>query len=169
MGKYVQKSPNYEKKRLLLVSVVVLLAVVITLAAFQVPRFMEGVYPQVDIRSDDSNLSIREVVNSIEENHRSEGWAAYHIFRYYIQVNISETIWAGDNLAHWINGTFPDSPLSVGHIVEVGDDYPNKPQITVGQMIECKGFYLAVTESPQSSRLTIAPAISGSYLKPQIS
>ena len=93
---------------------------------------------------------------------------SYHIFRYYMQVNISEVIWVGDDLAHWINGTYPDAPLSVGHIVEVGYDYPDKPQIVVGQIVECKGFYLAVTDSPQSLILTIAPAISESYLKLQI-
>jgi hypothetical protein len=169
LGKYVQNSPKYEKKRLLLISVVLLLAVIIALAAFQIPRITEGLYPQAAIRQDDSNLSIQGVVTSVEENYRSEGWAAYHVFRYYVQVNISETLWVGDDLAHWENGTFPDSPLSAGHIVKVGYDYSDKPQITIGQTIECKGFYLAVTDSPQSSILTIAPAINGCYLKAQIS
>jgi hypothetical protein len=168
LGKYVQNSPNKEKKRLLVGSVVVLLVLVLALAAFQVPRFLEGMYPQVAIRPNDSNITIRGTINSVEENHKAEGMGAYHIFRYYMQVNISETIWFGDELSHWVNGTFPDSPLSVGHIVEVGYDYSVKPQIMVGQIVECKGFYEKVTDTPQSSRITIAPDISESYLKLQI-
>ncbi|MBE3115818.1 hypothetical protein IMZ68_01305 [Candidatus Bathyarchaeota archaeon] len=72
-------------------------------------------------------------------------------------------------MADWINGTNSNSPLSFGNIVEIGYDYLDKPQIVVGQMIECKGFYKAVTDTPQSLRITIAPNISESYLNPQIS
>jgi hypothetical protein len=149
------------RKRFLLIAVLIL-AVVLPLAAFQV---LERRYPQVAIRPDDSNLSIRGVINSIEENHKAEGMGAYHIFRYYLRVNISEIVWAENDLANWINGT---NLLSVGNIVEIGYDYLDKPQIAVGQMIECKGFYEAITDTPQSLRITIAPVISESYLKPQI-
>ena len=61
LGKTVQNTPNLEKKRLLLVGVVVLLAVILALAVFQVPRLLEGVSPkEVDIRSVDSNLLLEE-------------------------------------------------------------------------------------------------------------
>jgi hypothetical protein len=168
LGKYVQNSPNKEKKRLLIGSVVLLSFLVLALAAFQVPKFIEGMYPHEAIRTDDSNLSIRGIINSIEENHKAQGMGSYHIFRYYMKVNISETTWAKEDLASWINASYP-SPLDVSHIVEVGYDYPDISQIVVGQTIECKGFYLRVTDSPQSAILTIAPAIGESYLKPQIS
>lgn len=168
LGKYVQNSPNNEKKRLLIASVVMLLVLVLALAALQVPRFIEGMYPQVAIRPDDSNLTIRGVINSVEENHKAEGMGAYHVFRYYLSANISEIVWTEDNLANWINDS-GNELLSVGKTVEIGYDYSDKPQLVIGQMIECKGFYQAVTDSPQSLRITIAPDISGSYLKPQIS
>ena len=114
------------------------------------------------------NLSIRGVINSIEENHKAEGWSAYHVYRYYIKVNISEVVWVGDDLSNWFSDGGKEV-LSVGKIVEIGYDYLDKPQFAVGQMIECKGFYKAVTDTPQSLRITIAPNISESYLNPQIS
>jgi hypothetical protein len=125
---------------------------------------MASRYPEVDIEPDDSNLAIRGLVLSVEENHRSEGWAAYHVYRYYFSVNVSEVLWADSDMADYINGTYGESPLSVGHIVYVGYD-ADQASFAAGQTIECKGFYLAVTEHPQSSKLTIAPAITGSYLR----
>ncbi|MBE3115817.1 hypothetical protein IMZ68_01300 [Candidatus Bathyarchaeota archaeon] len=62
------------KRKWLLLITVVILVVVLTLAAFQLSRYFEGMYPQVAIYPDDSNLSIRGVINSIEENHKAEGW-----------------------------------------------------------------------------------------------
>jgi hypothetical protein len=39
-------------------------------------------------------------------------------------------------------------------------------QLVVGQEIECKGFYLGVTDTAYSFVLTVAPSINGSYLCP---
>lgn len=91
-----------------------------------------------------------------------------------LKVNISEIVWIEEDLANWNtdNGRKPDGVLlTVGKDITIGYDYVDepKPKITTGRMIECKGFYLAVTDSPQSLILTIAPDISESYLKTQIS
>src|SRR5665648_211921 len=163
LGKYVQNSPNKEKKRLLIGSVVVLSVLVLALAAFQVPRFIEGMYPQEAIRPDDSNLTIRGTINSVEENHKAEGMGSYHVYRYYIKVNISEIVWIGDDLVNWNTdfGRKPDGGLlTVGNKMTIGYDYLDKPQIAVGQMIECKGYYAKYTDTPQSLVITVAPAIS---------
>jgi hypothetical protein len=153
---------HFGKCKWLLLFVVALLAIVLTLA---VSMF---IYPQVDIRPDNSNLSINGVVNSVQENYKAEGWSTYHVYRYYLKVNISEVVWVGDDLSNWASNGGKEV-ISVGKIVEIGYDYPDKPLIAVGQIIECKGDYTTITELPESLKLTISPAISESYLKPQIS
>lgn|GEM_PF-6035519 len=52
------------------------------------------------------------------------------------------------------------------NIISVGYDYPDDPQLAVGQEIECKGFYLGVTDTAYSFVLTVASSINGSYLCP---
>ena len=166
LGKYVQNSPKTGKKLSLFVSIAVLFTLVIVLVAFQVPRYLEWTHPQVDIRPDDSNLLIKGVINSVEENHKAEGMGVYHIFPYYIRVNISEVVWVENDLSKWIS-TSGIELLNVGKIVEIGYDCQDNPQLAIGQMIESKGFYQKVTDNPQSLIITIAPNISGSYFKQQ--
>ncbi|MEM3378807.1 MAG: hypothetical protein QW674_07690 [Candidatus Bathyarchaeia archaeon] len=43
-----------------------------------------------------------------------------------------------------------------------------KLELVVGQEIECKGFYLGVTDTAYFFVLTVAPSINGSYLKPRV-
>jgi hypothetical protein len=153
---------QFGKRKWLLLFVVALFAIVLTLA---VSMF---IYPQVDIRPDNSNLSIKGLVNSVQDNYKAEGWSTYHEYRYYLKVNISEVVWEGDDLSNWVSNGGKEV-ISVRKIVEVGYDFPDKPLIAVGQIIECKGDYTPITELPESLKLTISPAISESYLKPQIS
>jgi hypothetical protein len=159
----VVKWHSGQQKWLLLI-VVVLLAVVLTYA---VSTNLKPLYAQADIRPEDSNLSIKGVVSSVEESHRAEGWSVYHVYRYYLTVNISEIVWIEDDLANW-NTDFGRNPdgllLTVGKNITIGYDYLDDPQITVGQIIECKGYYASYTDTPESIKLTIAPAISESYL-----
>ncbi|MGB9841265.1 MAG: hypothetical protein ACPLKZ_00915 [Candidatus Bathyarchaeales archaeon] len=44
----------------------------------------------------------------------------------------------------------------------------DEPELALGQEIECKGFYLGVTDTSYSFVLTVAPSINGSYLKPRV-
>ena len=50
-------------------------------------------YPQSGF-GEDSNLAVKGVVNSIEENHVSEGFmeGSYHIFHHYIGLNLTEIV-----------------------------------------------------------------------------
>ena len=159
---------HYGKRKWLLLIVLVLLAVVLTYA---ISMILKPLYTQVDIRPEDSNLSIKGVIKSVEENYRAEGWSAYHVYRYYLTVNISEIVWIQDDLATW-NTDFGRNPegglLAIAKNITIGYDYLDKPQIMIGQIIECQGYYAPYTDSPESITLTIAPAISDSYFKQQI-
>lgn len=156
-----------KKRKWLLLAAVAALAVVLPLAIFQL-TLTSHMYPQ-DAIQESSNLSIKGVVMSIEENHKSDGMVmgSYHIFRSYIMVNITRIVWVEDDLAGWITVDKENNTLNGWDTIGIGYDNPEKPQLTVGQTIECKGYYVPHTDTPYSFKITISPSINESYLKPQ--
>jgi hypothetical protein len=119
----------------------------------------EHMYPQ-DAIYENSNVTVRGVVNSIEQNFKSYGLEPYHIFRFYIRLNITEVVWVGEHGASALSD-------ASGNVVGIGYDYLDDPQFSVGQVVECRGFYLPLLDSPYSSMITVAPSISGSYIELQ--
>jgi len=117
-------------------------------------------YP-LDAFDEASNLTIKGIVTSIEENYKAWGWN-YHIYRFYIRLNITEIVWVGDDFwGQAENGTvYGESTIGIGY------DNPDKPQLSVGKTVECKGCYVGVTDLPYSFKITVSPSINGSYLKP---
>ena len=155
------------RKRFLVITVAVIAvsAVVLALVINQ-ELISKHMYPY-DAIHEDSNLSVRGIATSIEENHKSQGMTidSYHIFRLYIQLNITEIVWTKHDLAGMIFSTDNDT-INGWDIIGIGYDYPDNPQLFIGQTIECKGYYLSVTDTPYSFKITVAPSINGSYLKP---
>ena len=149
-------------RRGLLIAIAIL-AVGVVILAFLVNQelFAKHMYPQ-DTINEDSNLTVRGTVTSIEENHKSSGMAvgSYHIFRFYIKLNITQVVWIDENS--------PDvsvSVVSVGNTISVGYDNVDNPQFSLGQNVECKGFYFGATDSPYSFILTVSPSVNESYMK----
>ena len=139
------------------VAVIAVSAAVLALVINQ-ESISEHMYPQ-DAFHENSNISVRGVVTSIEENHKSYGFGVdcYHIFRFYIQLNITEIVWINEDSA----ATKDRNTIGIGY------DNSDNPQLFIGQIVECKGYYLSVTDSPYSFKITVAPSISESYLEPQ--
>ena len=153
------------RRRVLLVAIatVAMLAVASAFALdYELSRHM---YPQ-DALHQPSNLDLKGVVHSVEERYISHGFApnSYHIFRWFITLNITEILWAGED---YLNSSIVGDTFYWNTKISVGYDYLDKPQISIGQEIECRGFYLGVTDLPYSSILTVAPSVNGCYLKPQ--
>ena len=117
-------------------------------------------YPQ-DAFHEDSNLAVRGIIISIEQNYKAWGWD-YHIYHYYIQLNITEIVWVSNDFSGPVeNGTvYERSTIGIGY------DNPDNPQVKIGQIVECKGCYVGVTDLPSSFKITVSPSINGSYLKP---
>jgi hypothetical protein len=117
----------------------------------------EHMYPQ-DTIHEDSNVSVRGIVTSIEQNYRSGGFGfdCYHIFRFYIRLNITEVVWT----------SMDSAAIRNRDIIGIGYDNLDDPQLSIGQIVECKGYYLPLTDSPYSFQITVAPSISESYLEP---
>ena len=150
-----------------LIIVIAALAVSGVVLAFAVNQelIVKHRYPQ-DALHDDANLAVRGIVASVEQNYVTRGmiFSNYHIFRLYIRLNITEVTWANSHMTILIGG----DKVSGSNIIGVGYDYLDNPQLAVGQEIECKGFYLGVTDTSYSFILTVAPSVNESYLKPQI-
>lgn len=123
-------------------------------------------YPQ-DAFKESSNLSIQGVITSIEKNYKIDGFmqGSYHIFQSYIRLNITGIMWIDDNLSDWVTITYDNNTLDGWDTISIGYDNLDNPQLLVGQNIECKGYYVPLTDSPYSFQITISPNIAESYLK----
>ncbi len=144
------------------VAVIVVSAVVLARVINQ-ESTSEHMYPQ-DAIYENSNVTVRGIVASIEQNYESSGlgFDCYHIFRSYIRLNVTEVVWVGGDVAG-------SSLFSAGsrNIVGIGYDNLDNLQFSVGQVVECRGFYLPLLDSPYSSMITVAPSVSGSYVELQ--
>ncbi len=153
-------------KRGLLIAIAILASALIALA-FLINQeiIVNHMYPN-DTINETSNLTLRGIVNSIEQNHRTQGMVIsnYHIFRLYIQLNITEIVWKGDG---YLISSPDDNKIFGSNNIGVGYDYMDNPRLAMGQVVECKGFYLGVTDTSFSFVLTVAPSVSESYLKAQ--
>ena len=143
---------------LITIAIIAVLAVGLGLVINQ-ELISQHMYPR-DTIHENSNLCIRGVVTSIEENHKSQGLAinSYHIFRFYIQLNITEIVWISEDSA----------AIKDRNSIGIGYDNLDNPQLSIGQIVECKGYYRPVTDSPYSFKITVAPSISESYLESQV-
>ena len=158
-------TPNLRKHKWAISAV--LTAVVLAVGLFQLLIFSH-MYPQ-DIVHEGSNLSVRGTVISVETNRKSDGFGltSYHIFRLYIHVNITEIVWAKDGLTRWNTVSYANNTVNGGRSIIVGYDNLDNPQLAVGQNVECKGYYVPVTDTPYSFKITVSQSINGSFLKPQ--
>jgi hypothetical protein len=156
-----------KRKRLLLIAVPTLtvLAVVSALLINQA-IISSHMYPQDSIHNS-SNLSVKGIVTSIEKHYKGQGLAMdnYHIFRLYIRLNITEIVWVKEDLTDWIPISNENNTVNGWNNISIGYDNLDEPRLSVGQTIECKGYYVPVTDSPYSFKITISPSISESYLK----
>ncbi len=124
-------------------------------------------YPQSSL-VESSNLIVRGTVASIEENHKSQGMmiGSYHIFRYFIALNITKIVWVSEDHAEDIRTTSENNTVMGFDVIAVGyDNYIVNPQQVLGQAVECKGYYEPRTDSEWSFIITVSPSISESYLK----
>jgi hypothetical protein len=108
-------------KWLLLITVIVLV-IILPLAGFQL-LVSSNMFPQ-DAIHDSSNLSVKGVVTSIEDNYKIKGFVmgSYHIFQSYILINMTGIEWVKDNLADWINITYENNTLNGWNTICIGYD-----------------------------------------------
>ncbi|MGB9915655.1 MAG: hypothetical protein ACPLOC_08965 [Candidatus Bathyarchaeales archaeon] len=124
---------------------------------------VKHMYPQ-DALHRDANLAVRGIVTSVEQNHATSGLVAtnYHIWRFFVRLNITEVLWTSEE---YLNSSVGGCVVFGSNSICVGYDYLDELELAAGQKIECKGFYLGVTDTAYSFVLTVSPSINGSYLK----
>jgi hypothetical protein len=156
-----------EKRKWLALITAVVLAVVLPLAGFHL-LVSSHMYPQ-DTIQDSSNLAVEGVIISVEDNYRIDGFMAgsYHIFHAYIRLSITGVVWVDDDLTDWITVDYENNTVNGWSTIGIGYDNPDKPQLTVGQTVECKGYYVPHTDTPYSYIIIVSLSISESYLKTQ--
>jgi len=155
------------KRKWSLVTAVAVIAVLIVVLALVINNELvtKHMYPQ-DTIHENSNVLVRGVVTSIEENYKSKGFVGYHIFRFYITLNITGIAWINEDTADSTDFSTENKAIHGSNIVGIGYDNLDNPQLSIGQTVECKGFYLSITDSPYSFKIMVAPSISESYLEP---
>lgn len=158
---------NWQLGRHKLILTVAILAVATVIGTFALASFFEDSYAQIADYQQNSNLQVKGIVTSIQTDHTSLGLNGYHTFRYYISVNIVEVVWVHEDLASWISVSKENNTIDGGNMIFIGYDNPDNLQLAVGQSVECKGSYVPHTDSPFSYKITVAPNVSGSYLKVQ--
>jgi hypothetical protein len=153
---------------------IVLIGVLLAVIAFEV-SVSSHMYPQ-DSYNGKSNLEVKGVITSIQDNYRVEGMVmgSYHIFQSLIRINVTEILWVDNYLVDtkipYDSGTpgitygFNSSSVYDMRFVGIGYDNLDKPHLLVGQTIECRGYYDPRTDSPYSFKITVSPSINGSYL-----
>jgi hypothetical protein len=160
-----------KRKWLLLGTALALSTVMLTVLAFQVSVYSH-MYPQ-DLYNGKANLAVKGVVTSIQDNYKVDGMVmgSYHIFHSYIGFNVTEILWVDSYLVETNVPVYEIGSTSVTYgsvydlkFVGIGYDNFDKPHLSVGQTIECKGDYDPATDSPYSFKITISPSINGSYL-----
>lgn len=155
------------RKQSLIILVAIVVGLVVAGAFFLNQELVvKHMYPQ-DALHRDANLAVRGIVASVEQNHVTRGLVAtnYHIWRFFVRLNITEVLWTSEE---YLNSSVGGCVVFGSNIICVGYDYLDEPELALGQEIECKGFYLGVTDTSYSFVLTVAPSINGSYLKPRV-
>jgi len=149
------------------IAIMAVLVVVLVLVNTQKP-LNEHMYPH-DAIHEISNLTVRGAVTSIEEDVKFPGFGidSYHIFQFYVQLNMTEIVWVGGDLSDAV--MFPNDTIpSIWKNIGIGYDNPDNPQLIIGENVECRGYYALYTDTPYSFKMTVSPSIGASYLKPQI-
>jgi len=115
----------------------------------------------------DADLTIQGIVYEVKNNARIEGDYTYHVFPALIYVNISQVVWASEQLMSEMgirelqNDTWHQKDTIV-----IAYDKPDVIQISKGQLIESSGCYYRISNSVYALKLVIAEGVNGSYVVP---
>jgi hypothetical protein len=113
-----------------------------------------------------SDLTIRGIVYDIKTNVKIEGAYTCHVFPALMYVNITQVVWASDQLMSGMgilelqNDTWNHKDTII-----IAYDKPDEIQISNGQLIETSGCYFTKSISVYAMKLVIAEGINESYLK----
>ena len=97
-------------------------------------------------------------------NHKSEGFTTYHVFPAAIVINITQVVRVDEDFQteniQWDNTTWNGfSSLTIAY------DQPYSLNLQIGQPVECRGYYISITDSAYSFKVVVSSYIHESYIK----
>ncbi len=111
----------------------------------------------------DSNLTVQGIITKIELNHKSEGLTTYHIFPAVIVINITKVVRVNEDF-QTENIKWNNTAWNGFQTLTIAYDQPYSLNLQIGQLIECRGYYVSVTDSAYSFKLILSPYVNESYI-----
>ena len=152
------------KRNWVLTAFFTLIIVITVVVSVGIYRYLNPLSPENWTRTVDSNLTVQGIIIKIELNHKSEGFTTYHIFPAVIVINITQVVRVDEDFQteniQWDNTTWNGSP-----ILTIAYDQPYSLNLQIGQLIECRGYYISITDSAYSFKVIISSYIHESYLR----
>jgi hypothetical protein len=156
---WAQNQVKENKHRALRKAVYVLLAIVIVASGSVIfMRVTNVVHEQILATYNGGstpNLILRGVITEVRFNYEVNDGYFYHIFPAYIVMNVTEFVWGSG---------YTSTPYET---IVVYYEKMDVPSLAVGQQVEVCGYFNPWREdSFYNDKLSVAPSISGSYVKP---
>lgn len=152
-----------QKRDWILVAFLTLILIIIVVVSASIYRYLNPLIPENWTREVDSNLTVQGIITKIELNHKSEGFTTYHMFPAVVVINITQVVRVDEDFQteniRWNNTTWNGSP-----ILTIAYDQPYSLNLQIGRLIECRGYYVSVTDSAYSFKLIISPHNNESYI-----
>lgn len=127
-------------------------------------KYFNPLSPENWSRTADSNLTVQGLITRIELNRKFEGFTAYHVFPAVIRINITQVVHVDNDFQTeqipWDNKTWNGSPS-----LTIAYDQPYLLNLQMGQLIECRGHYISITDSAYSFKILVSNYVNDSYIK----
>ena len=110
-----------------------------------------------------AHLTVRGTIYNLKLNHEIRQDVQYHVFPAVIYINITEVVWASEQLmTEWHIEELPKDTWYGQDTIGIAYDKPDVPKLSKGQTIEASGVYFGCTISACGFKLVVAPEIEGS-------
>ncbi|MGB9853660.1 MAG: hypothetical protein ACPLRY_02490 [Candidatus Bathyarchaeales archaeon] len=159
----MSKQEKRKRNWILMVLFTIILIITITVS-IGIYRYLNPLSPENWTRTADSNLTVQGIITKIELNHKSEGFSTYHVFPAVIVINITQVVRVDEDFQteniQWDNTTWNSFPT-----LTIAYDQPYLLNLQTGQLIECRGRYISITDSAYSFKVIVSSYIQESYIR----
>lgn len=113
-----------------------------------------------------SDLTVRGIILDVKTNYEIRGHYTYHVFPAVIYINITEVVWASEQLmAEMGIRELTNDTWNYQNSIAIAYDKPDVPELSRGQLVEARGCYYRLSGSVYGGKLVVALGVDGSYVK----
>lgn len=114
-----------------------------------------------------SDLTVRGTIFDIKTNYEIRGPYTYHVFPAVIYINITEVVWASEQLMSEMGiRELTNDTWNYQNSIVIAYDKPDVPELSRGQLVESSGCYYRLSGSVYGGKLVVAPGVTESYVRP---